>query len=144
MSTEISPETRKDFDNLLQLLVPFAEQMLRKHGEFYPFGAMVTTEGELSPCKTEEQSEMPDSNQVITSLVNALQNEVRNGKIRAAGTCHDGRITQGDKKQDVIILHLEHLTGSVYKGYIPYKKGMFGRLHLGQLSTGVGEVRIFV
>jgi len=34
-----------DLDALLNNLLPFAERMLREHGEFYPFGGSITPDG---------------------------------------------------------------------------------------------------
>jgi hypothetical protein len=36
-----------DLDELLNALLPFAQQLLSKHGEFYPFRSAMTTDGEI-------------------------------------------------------------------------------------------------
>jgi hypothetical protein len=36
-----------ELDELLDTLLPFAQQMLQKHGEFFPFGAAMTSSGEI-------------------------------------------------------------------------------------------------
>jgi len=36
-----------DLDQLLNAVLPFAQQMLSKHGEFFPFGASMTIDGEI-------------------------------------------------------------------------------------------------
>ena len=38
MAEQPTPEAREDYNALLELLMPFAEQMLKKNGEFFPFG----------------------------------------------------------------------------------------------------------
>ena len=37
---------RPDLDALMSALLPFAQRMLSKHGEFYPFGAAIDREGQ--------------------------------------------------------------------------------------------------
>ena len=38
-----------DLDKLLNVILPLAQQMLGKHGEYYPFGSSMTTEGQINP-----------------------------------------------------------------------------------------------
>ena len=59
MSDQPSPEARQDYNALLQFLMPFAQQMLKKHGEFYPFGAAVSTDAEVVGHATHWGDEMP-------------------------------------------------------------------------------------
>jgi hypothetical protein len=35
MAAQPTPEARADYNALLEALMPFAEQMLKKHGEFF-------------------------------------------------------------------------------------------------------------
>src|SRR5437867_3413361 len=111
MSEQISQEARNDYDALLQALLPFAEQMLKKHGEFYPFAMGVTTQGEVAAYATDEGKEMPEPMEVLASLNRMFQSEARAGKVRATGICSDGRIALGGKETDAIIMTLEHVSG---------------------------------
>ena len=65
MSAQPSPEARQDYNALLEMLMPFAEQMLKKHGEFFPFGAAVNTTGELLAAAGYDGTETPPSEDVI-------------------------------------------------------------------------------
>ena len=115
MAGQPTPEAREDYNALLELLMPFAEQMLKKNGEFFPFGAAVSTEGEVRACATYDGNETPASEEVIAMLAQGFQGEAGDGKIRATGICYDGRIVQDGKKVDAVIISLEHVSGSATK-----------------------------
>ena len=144
MSTQLSPEARQDYNALLEFLMPFAEQMLKKNGEFFPFGAAVNTTGELSAAATYDGNETPASEDVIAMLVQGFQGQARGGKIRATGICYDGRIVQEGKKVDAVIISLEHVSGNASQTCVPYTKGMFGKYRFGEIIAGLGEPKIFV
>ena len=143
MAGQPSPEAREDYNALLEALMPFAENMLKKHGEFFPFGAAVSTAGEVSAHATHDLNETPPSEEVIASLVQAFQSEARAGKIRATGICYDGRIVQNGKKVDAVIISLEHVSGSASKTCVPYTKGMFGKYRFGEMIAVFEEPKIF-
>ena len=68
-----SEHVQSDLDRLLNTVLPFADEMLRKHGEFYPYGAAITREGEeqvfaADPGETED----PNPSEVLTSLVSGM------------------------------------------------------------------------
>jgi hypothetical protein len=87
---------------------------------------------------------MPASEDVIASLIQAFQREARDGKIRAAGICYDGRIVQDGKKVDAVIVGLEHVRGNASKTCVPYTKGKLGRVRFGEMIVTLDESRIFV
>jgi hypothetical protein len=144
MPAQPTPEARQDYNALLDSLMPFAEEMLKKHGEFFPFGAVISPTGEVTAHSTFDGNEQPESEAVIASLVQVFQGEAREGKIRAAGICYDGRIVQDGKKVDAVIFTLEHNSGNATKTFVPYTKGFFGKIRLGQLTAQLEEPKIFV
>jgi hypothetical protein len=143
MAGQPTSEARQDYNALLELLMPFAEQMLAQNGEFFPFGASVNREGEVSACATYDGTETPASEEVIAMLVQGFRDEARNGKTRATGICYDGRIVQEGKTVDAVIVSLEHVSGSATKTCVPYTKGIFGKYRFGELIAGVDEPKIF-
>jgi hypothetical protein len=143
MSGPPSPEAREDYNALLELLMPFAEQMLKKHGEFFPFGASVSTTGEVTANATYDGNEAPSPDEVIALLVRGFQAEARDRKVRATGICYDGRIVQEGKKVDAVIISLEHASGNASKTCVPYTKSLFGKYRFGELIASLEEPRIF-
>src|SRR5579871_472572 len=125
MATQPTPEAQQDYTTLLEFLMPFAEQMLKKHGEFYPFAAVISATGEAQARAAYENEEMPEPQQVIASLTQSFQAEAREGKLRATAICYNGRIVQDGKKVDAVIALLEHASGNASKTCVPYAKGFF-------------------
>jgi hypothetical protein len=78
-------------DNLLNVLLPFAKQTLQKYGEFFPFGAKVTTNGETVQVAGATDSERPPSQELIDMLIAGFLQEGANGEILASGICYDSR-----------------------------------------------------
>ena len=144
MSAQPTREAREDYNALLEFLMPFAEQMLKKNGEFFPFGAVVSTEGEVIARATYDGNESPASEDVIALLLKGFQGEAREGKIRATGICYDGRIVQDGKKVDAVIINLEHASGGATKTCVPYTKSMFGKYRFGELIASLDDPKVFV
>jgi hypothetical protein len=135
-----------DLEELLNMLVPFAQQMLSKHGEFYPFGATMTSSGEIVANAGHTGEEQPEPQDVIKLLSKGFQQEAASGNIRAAGMCVDIRTTPPGQteKTDAICVTLEHQSGEAVDVCVPYKKGLLGRMKYGQLFAGKRDPAFFV
>ena len=133
-----------DLDELLNLLIPFAQQMLSKHGEFYPFGSAMSTDGKAEAHAAYEGDDNPPSEKLIDLLTRGFQQQAAAGLIRAAAICYDVRIVPPGQteKSDAICVSAEHQNGEAADVYIPYKKGWFGRISYGELF-GVARKREF-
>jgi hypothetical protein len=65
-----SQQAQDDLDGLVNVTLPFAQQMLAKNGEFYPFGAAVTASGETRLIASDStEGEHPASADVLSSLL---------------------------------------------------------------------------
>jgi len=65
-----SPQAQDDLDGLLNLVLPLAEQTISKYGEMFPFGAAVTTEGQVVMLGADPGSgEHPASPDVLAARV---------------------------------------------------------------------------
>jgi len=134
-----------DLDDLLNALLPFAQQTLAKHGEFFPFGASVTPTGEIFATGAYEGNEHPPSQQLIDLLTQAFRQEASAGKIRAAAICCGVRaIPPGQtEKTDAIRISAEHQNGEAVDVYLPYKKGWFGKISYGAMFGAARERAFF-
>jgi hypothetical protein len=116
-----SEHVQSDLDRLLNTVLPFADEMLRRHGEFYPYGAAITREGEEQVFAADPgDAEDPNPSEVLTSLVQGMSAEVN--ELRAAALVSD--VTSG--KTDAIMVHLEHADSMAITVVLPYRLGEQG------------------
>jgi hypothetical protein len=132
-----------DSNQLLNAVVPFAQQMLGKHGTFLPFGASVSASGEVALFQG-----MPDTDSeqaVLDMLVSTLRQQASDGSIRGSALCYDSRVTMpdGGQKQEAICVELEHASERCARLFLPYRKGFLKRIKYGQLFGSTQEPRIF-
>jgi hypothetical protein len=50
-----------DATDLMNMLLPFAEKMLREHGEFYPYGGAMLPDGSMTMLGATDGNEHPKS-----------------------------------------------------------------------------------
>ena len=134
-----------DLEVLLNALLPFAEDMLAKHGEFYPYGATLGTDGEVSQIAGHTGDDRPLSQPLIELMMQGCRQQAAAGAIKAAGICCDIRtIPPGQKdKTDAICVSLEHQSGEAVDVILPYKKGWFGKMTYGDLFAVKRQRTIF-
>jgi len=134
-----------DLDDLLSELLPFAQDMLAKHGEFFPYGSAMTKSGEIVAHAAHDGAEQPPSQQLIDMLTAGFRKKAAAGEIRAAGICYDARIVPPDQeeKTDAICVSLEHESGEATEVYMPYKKGWLGRIKYGDIFAEPREPQFF-
>ena len=139
------PPARDELDALLDPLLKFAQEMLRKQGEYYPFGGTITSEGQVSLTAADTGDERPASQEVIELLASGMRAQAKAGRIRAAAICYDSRFTpEGGEKTDAIAVALEHRDGDAALVMQPYSKARFTGLKFGQLiAMAPDERRMF-
>ena len=138
------PPERAELDALLEELLKFAQQMLKKQGEFFPFGGTISSQGELGLTAADTGGERPEPQGVIELLAGGMRAQATAGQIRAAAICYDSRFTpEGGAKTDAIAVSLEHRDGDAVLVMLPYSKGRFTGLKFGQLVAVAPERRVF-
>ena len=135
-----------DLDKLLNATLPFGTQMLEKHGEFFPYGATMTSAGEITAEAAYDGTEQPPSQALIDLMTKAFRQKATAGQIRAACICFDVRtIPPGQtEKTDAICASIEHQSGQFISVYLPYKKGLLGKIQFGQIFATKKDAQFFV
>jgi hypothetical protein len=112
-----SQQAQDDLDGLLNAALPFAQQMLDQHGEFFPYGIALSAPGDARMIAGDpEQGEHPSSGQVLATLVQGLRLE-REG-LRAVALVSDVRTADSD----AVRVELEHSEGSAMAVLLPYNR----------------------
>ena len=130
---------QNDLDGLSNAVLPFAEQTLRSHGEFLPFGAAVDTDGQIGmPAADPGLGELPPSQQVLDVLYAGARQQSESR--RAVAFVAEVRASGGD----AIRVELEHREGTALVILMPYScSRLTKKVTIGQMSVSLGERRIW-
>jgi hypothetical protein len=117
-----SQQAQDDLDALLDATMPFAQQMLEKRGEFFPYEAAISLEGATRMFAGDPgQGEHPLSTDVIAIVRDGFRHD-RDG-LRAVAIVADVRTPDSD----AVRVELEHRDGHAIAVLLPYSKKRFGR-----------------
>ena len=110
-----SASAQDDLDRLLNLVLPLAQELLGKNGQFYPFGAAVSTGGEASlTASGAALGEHPQPDQLLAAVYDGARTTA--GENRAAAFVSDVLIEGSDAVQ----VELEHRDGIALVVLVPY------------------------
>jgi hypothetical protein len=113
---------KEEAQQLVDAVLPFAEQALSKHGEFYPFGAELTSSGKIEAAMGYNGQEHPSSAEIIAMLHTGLGARAKAGQVRATALVYDARVQLlgTSSKSDAVAIELEHRAGYNVTVYFPY------------------------
>ena len=136
-------EPKEEIEQLLNFLLPFAEEQLSKEGEFYPYAAMLLADGALKSVTTEagEEPEVPD---LLVALHEELRRRAAQGAIRASGIAADVTLTDPDSGEttDAVQLELDHADADAVDIYVPYETAG-SEVKFGELVSAQGRQPVF-
>lgn len=136
---------KEDCEELMSSVVPFAQQMLSQHREFYPFGGAMRSDGQIVAVGGDAGSEHPASQDVIALLEQGLQEGARTGKYKATALVIGMLVIPPGKtaKQDAIAVRLDHRDGYSVVVVIPYAIASGGKVALDPPYAVKGDEKIF-
>ncbi|MFC4858643.1 hypothetical protein [Actinophytocola glycyrrhizae] len=112
-----SEHVQSDLDRLLNTVLRFADEMLRRHGEFHPYGVAMTRDGDEQVFAADTaEVEDPNPSEVLTSLVSGMSAE--SNDLRAAALVSD--VTS--ERTDAVMVHLEHADSMAITVLLPYRQ----------------------
>jgi hypothetical protein len=114
---------KDECEELLNQLFPFADQMLNKYGEFFPYGSVMNNDKTIMAVAFYNGNEKPRSQDVINDLIKTYSEDAKKMKIRASGIAWDARIKipDTDKVSDAVIVSLEHNDKYSVQVVFPYE-----------------------
>jgi hypothetical protein len=133
-------EPKEEIEELLNYLLPFAERQLNEAGEFYPYAAMVSADGELRSV-TAATGEEPEVAELLVALHAELRSQAADGSIRASGIAADVTLTDPDSGEttDAVQIELDHADGDPVDVYVPYETATDGVKFGDPVSAGGRE-----
>jgi hypothetical protein len=137
-------DAKSDCEVLRNSVLPFAEQMLSRYGEFYPFGAAMQPDDAIVSIAGYDGQEHPPSADVIRLLKEGFVAGARKSQYKATALIYDIRVTlpSTGEKSDAIAVSLNHRDNYSVIVMFPYKIED-GKPLLGVAFTQKGEADIF-
>lgn len=137
-----SQQAMTDLDTLLNVLLPFGQDMLKKHGEFYPYAAAITAAGEVEFVAgvPDFEEKHPRTQDVIAACIDTLTS--RRDLLRAWGLVYNVRLLDG---RDALAIDSEHREGHAIQAVVPYRRSRLvkGRIRYDEMEAGPGTRRIW-
>jgi hypothetical protein len=138
---------RDELDALLNAVLPFAEQMLTQHGDFYPFGATIAPDGKVALIQPflEEEEEIPESPELVHFLYQGLRDQALRGEIRGGAVCTNVsmRLDGNDEETDAVRVSLDHAEHEPLDVFQPYAIERGGDVVYGVIVAVVTDPRVF-
>jgi hypothetical protein len=137
-------EPKEEIEQLLQYLLPFAEERLSSEGEFHPYAAMLGVDGELQSVSA-AAGEDPDVSDLLVALHAELSKKAAEGAIIASGIAADVTLTDPDSgtTTDAVQLELDHADAEAVDVYVPYETAG-DSIKFGELVAAAGQAPVFV
>lgn len=137
-----SPKAECDF--LMNAVLPFAEERLLKHGEFFPYGGALRPNGEVVGVGVYDGREHPPSKDVILLLKEAFQQGAKSGEYSATALVYDVWVAlpSSGNRSDAIAVSLNHQDNYSVIVMLPYEINN-GQLQYGEVFAQKGEADIF-
>ena len=109
-SSQVMADIESDVEKLMDESIVFAKQMLKKEGEFLPYGAAMKPDGEVVWVGAYDNDEHPPSQEVIDLLKQGFRQSAAKGDFKATAIIYDVRIKVNDKgeKSDAIAIAVDH------------------------------------
>ncbi len=135
---------KADCEDLMNELIPFAEKMLVKHGEFYPYAGAMRPSGEIVWVAGYDGRERPPSMDIIRQIKGEFVNSARQGQYKATAIVYDVRVVlpETGQKSDAVAVSLNHRDGYSVIVMVPYEMED-GKPVFGSLFVQRGEADIF-
>src|SRR5580698_9719074 len=134
---------KDECDLLVNVVVPFARQMLSQHHGFFPFGATLSPSGAVSRTEAPEGDEPP--RELIAFIEQGFIDGAQQGLYKATALALDVKtVPPGMKdKRNAVEVRLDHRNGYSARVVFPYSYSLSGELTFDSPFAVPGEKKIF-
>jgi hypothetical protein len=132
------PAVTREITLLAEALLDFARDMLRRHQQFYPFGATIDGSGTVAMVSGDLGHPWAGGDEMADLLYDELatRTAAAGDEVRAAGVCRD--------LDQTIEVQVEHRAGRAMALTLPYRRRRLGRaVEFGTVTPKEGRARIF-
>jgi hypothetical protein len=140
---EVVDTPKAESEKLMNEALPLAEKMLREHGEFFPYGAALKTNGEIASIAGYDGRDKPPSKDIIELIKHGFSEGAKTGEYKATALVYDVKVTQpSGQKTDAIAVSLNHRDHYSVVVLFPYQLNS-GHINYGQVFAQQGEADVF-
>lgn len=113
---------RADCERLLNAVLPMAVELLRKYGEFYPYGGAIVRGGEIISLAGHDTRAMPPAADLVATLKQGFAQGARSGEYLATALVQDVSVVlpQTHLGSDAVAVALDHRDNYSIVVVMPY------------------------
>jgi hypothetical protein len=137
--------SKQDSETLMSAILPLAEKMLRRYGEFYPYGGYMKLDGTVVEVgAADPDADHPKSKDVIYLLRSSLRDMARSNQCKAVAVVFDVTVTlpNSNRRSDAIQVCVEHSDHYSAEVFFPYQL-IENELVYGETFAQQGKVEVF-
>jgi hypothetical protein len=115
---------KEESEKLMNAILPLAEKMLRRYGEFYPYGGYMKPDGTIVDVGADDpDTDRPKSKDVIYVLRSSFQEMAHTNQCKAVAVVFDVAVSlpESTRKSDAIQVCVEHVDGYSVEVFFPYQ-----------------------
>src|SRR5580698_9894371 len=134
---------KDECDLLVNVVVPFARQMLSQHHGFFPFGATMSPSGSISRTETPKGDHPPK--ELVVLIEQSFVDGAQQGLYKATAVALDVKTVPPGKteRQNAVEVRLDHRDNYSVKVVFPYSYSPSGQLDFAPPFAVAGDKMIF-
>jgi hypothetical protein len=136
---------KTESETLMNAMLPLAEQMLRRGGEFHPYGGYMKPDGIIVDVGAEDtDTDRPKSKDLIYLLRSSFHEMVDKGQCKAVALIFNVvvNLPDSDRKSDAIQVCVDHAEGYSAEVFFPYRV-VNDKVIYGQVFAQEGKYEFF-
>ena len=137
--------SKQESETLMNALLPVAERMLKRYGEFYPYGGCLGPDGAIKHVgASDPDTDQPKSKDLLFVLRNSFREMAGRDECKAIAVVFNVSITSpsSGEKTDAIQVNIEHADDYSVEVFFPYRLAD-GQILYGETLVQQGKHEIF-